>query len=216
MDTLSNEQIRAADLADWRKLGQALHARFAVDLGAAGDFVAAVGRLPGAVDHAPDLRITQGAVDVTVCTRQDGRWVTTSDLELARAISGVAHDQGLTAEPGAVTQLELALDTAHDDVVAPFWAALLTGSTDNRVHDSVFDPTDRVPSLWFQGTDPHEPPRQRWHFDLWLAPEVADGRIAAAVAAGGSVVDDAQAPAFTVLADPDGNRVCVCTSLSRD
>lgn len=93
---------------------------------------------------------------------------------------------------------------------------LLTGSPDNRIYDSVFDPTGRVPGLWFQGTEPHETPRQRWHFDLWLAPEVADERIAAAVAAGGTIVYDAQAPAFTVLADPDGNRVCVCTSLGRD
>ena len=104
-----------------------------------------------------------------------------------------------------MTQLEIALDTAHEDGVAPFWSVLLTGS-----------PTGRVPGLWFQGTEDRETPRQRWHFDLWLAPEVAVERIAAAVAAGGSVIDDTAAPMFTVLADPDGNRVCVCTSLGRD
>jgi 4a-hydroxytetrahydrobiopterin dehydratase len=42
------------------------------------------------------------------------------------------------------------------------------------------------------------------------------GQITAAVAAGGSVVDDSQAPSFTVLADPDGNRVCVCTCFERE
>jgi 4a-hydroxytetrahydrobiopterin dehydratase len=73
----------------------------------------------------------------------------------------------------------------------------------------------RVPSLWFQATDDHETSRQRWHFDLWLAPEVADERIAAAVAAGGSLVDGSSAPSFTVLADPEGNRVCVCTAMGR-
>jgi 4a-hydroxytetrahydrobiopterin dehydratase len=51
---------------------------------------------------------------------------------------------------------------------------------------------------------------------LWLAPEAAEERIAAAVAAGGSVVYDSEAPTYTVLADPDGNRVCVCTSLGRN
>ncbi|MDF9278258.1 4a-hydroxytetrahydrobiopterin dehydratase, partial [Arthrobacter sp. EH-1B-1] len=35
------------------------------------------------------------------------------------------------------------------------------------------------------------------------------------VAAGGAVVDEAQAPSFTVLADGEGNRACVCTVLSR-
>jgi 4a-hydroxytetrahydrobiopterin dehydratase len=114
-----------------------------------------------------------------------------------------------------VTQIELALDTPDDARVAPFWAALLTGSPDNNIYDSVFDPTGRVPSVWFQGTGEHETPRQRWHFDLWLDPAIADERIAGAVAAGGSVVYDDEAPSFTVLADPDGNRVCVCTYLER-
>ncbi|MHB8457747.1 MAG: VOC family protein, partial [Acidimicrobiales bacterium] len=107
------------------------------------------------------------------------------------------------------------LDTAGEDSVGPFWSVLLTGSPDNKIYDSVFDPTGRVPGLWFQGTDAHETPRQRWHFDLWLAPEVAEARIAAAVATGGTVVDDSEAPSFTVLADPDGNRVCVCTASGR-
>jgi 4a-hydroxytetrahydrobiopterin dehydratase len=98
----------------------------------------------------------------------------------------------------------------------PFWSALFTGDPGNTAEDTIFDPTNRVPNLWFQATDPHETPRQRWHPDLWLAPEVAGDRIAAAVAAGGTVVDTPHAPSFTVLADPDGNKVCVCTALSRD
>ena len=53
------------------------------------------------------------------------------------------------------------------------------------------------------------------HIDLWVAPEVADARIAAAIAAGGTVVDDSEAPSFTVLADLEGNKVCVCTFLDR-
>ncbi|MGH3371535.1 MAG: VOC family protein, partial [Nocardioidaceae bacterium] len=35
------------------------------------------------------------------------------------------------------------------------------------------------------------------------------------VAAGGRVVDDENAPSFVVLADPEGNRACVCTCLDR-
>ena len=83
------------------------------------------------------------------------------------------------------------------------------------MRDTVFDPTGQLPSIWFQGTEPHEVPRQRFHLDLWLAPEVAAARITAAVAAGGTVVDDSEAPSFTILADPDGNKVCVCTHLDR-
>ena len=117
--------------------------------------------------------------------------------------------------PAEVSQVELALDTADNGRLAPFWAALLTGDAGAVVHDTVFDPTGQLPSMWFQGTEPHEPPRQRWHLDVWVAPEAAEARIAAAVAAGGTVVDDSEAPSFTVLADPDGNKVCVCTYLDR-
>jgi 4a-hydroxytetrahydrobiopterin dehydratase len=216
VDKLSTQEITDAALADWRKLAQALHARYRIaDLNAGAAFVTAVAATAKAAGHSPDLKLTSGVVDVSLCTHEDGLWVTQKDLDLAQQISEIARQQGLTPEPTAVTQLELALDTANEARVAPFWSALLTGSPDNRIYDSVFDPTSRVPSLWFQGTDEHEPPRQRWHFDLWLAPEVADERIAAAVASGGSVVNDSEAPSFTVLADPDGNKVCVCTSLER-
>jgi 4a-hydroxytetrahydrobiopterin dehydratase len=44
---------------------------------------------------------------------------------------------------------------------------------------------------------------------------VVAGRIEAALAAGGTVVDDSQAPSYTVLADPQGNKVCLCTYLDR-
>ncbi|WP_210591039.1 VOC family protein [Streptomyces sp. GESEQ-35] len=223
METLSNPEIRraiASGLGDWRKLAQPIAARYRVaGLAGAAAFVAAVAEVPVSAGQEPEIRVGRGFVDVALSTvdgRAGGRWVTPDDLELARAISGVARVQGLTAVPGEVAQLELALDTADDKLVGPFWSALLTGEAGHVVGDTVLDPSNRVPSLWFQGTDPHESPRQRWHLDLWLAPEVADARIAAAVAAGGEVVDGSQAPSFTVLADPDGNRVCVCTALDRE
>jgi 4a-hydroxytetrahydrobiopterin dehydratase len=215
-EKLTDQHIRDAGLADWRKLAQALYARYLTpDYVAAAGFVAAVAQLAGSNGRHPDLRVTHGCVDISLCTHEDGLWVTQKDIDLARSISEIAHRQELAAAPTAVTQLEIALDTPHEDRIAPFWSVLLTGSADNRIYDSVFDPTGRVPALWFQGTDEHENPRQRWHFDLWLAPEVATERIAAAVAAGGRIVDESGAPSFTVLADHDGNRVCVCTSLGR-
>src|SRR4029453_5282648 len=121
------------------------------------------------------------------------------------------------ADPASITTIELALDTAHAGTIAPVWAALLTGSTDAQgrgtIGDDVRDATERVPILWFQDTDEHETPRQRFHVDVWVAPEVAEQRIAAAIAAGGIVVDDSQAPSSTVIADPDGNKACVSTML---
>ncbi|MBG6217603.1 4a-hydroxytetrahydrobiopterin dehydratase [Arthrobacter sp. CAN_A6] len=216
MKKLSNQQIIDAGLGDWRKLAQALHARYSIrDYNMAARFLTAVAQAAEADGHHPDLKLTYGVIDVSLCTNEGGLWVTQKDIDMARKISGIARENGLEPAPSAVAQLEMALDTAHEGSVAPFWSVLLTGSSGNRVQDSVFDPAGRVPSLWFQATEDHETPRQRWHFDLWLAPEMADERIAAAVASGGSIVDDTAAPSFTVLADPDGNRVCVCTSLDR-
>ena len=44
----------------------------------------------------------------------------------------------------------------------------------------------------------------------------AESRVAAAIAAGGHLVSDTQAPAFWVVADAEGNEVCVCTWQDRD
>jgi 4a-hydroxytetrahydrobiopterin dehydratase len=216
VERLNNQQILDAGLADWRKLSQPLHTRYLIpNLAQAADFVAAVATVVGRESRHLEMRLAHGVIDLSLCTREDGLWVTQTDIDLARTITAIAHASGLKADPSAVTQLEVGLDTAHEDKVGPFWSVLLTGSSDNKVYDSVFDPTSRLPAIWFQGTGDHDIPRQRWHFDLWLAPEVADERIVAAVSAGGSVVDTAGAPSFTVLADPDGNRVCVCTAMGR-
>jgi 4a-hydroxytetrahydrobiopterin dehydratase len=217
VNRLSTQDVLDAGLDDWRKLAQALHARYRIaDFTAGAAFAAAVAEAAEAAGHHPDLKIISGVVDVSLCTHEDGLWITQRDIDLAEKISQIARQQGLTPEPAVVAQLEIALDTANEDRIAPFWSVLLTGSPDNKIHDSVFDPAGRVPNVWFQSTDERPTPRQRWHFDLWMAPEAAADRITAAVAAGGSVVDDSEAPSFTVLADPDGNRVCICTCLERD
>jgi 4a-hydroxytetrahydrobiopterin dehydratase len=216
VERLNNRQILDAGLVDWRKLAQALHARYSIpNYAAAAAFLAAVAQVAEAEGHHPDLRVTHGVIDISLCTHEDGLWVTQKDIDMARRVSDIARESGLEPRPSEVTQLEIALDTSQEDIAGPFWSVVLTGRPDNKIYHSIFDPTGRVPGLWFQGTDAHETPRQRWHFDLWLAPEVAEERIAAAVAVGGSVVDDSEAPSFTVLADPQGNRVCICTAMGR-
>jgi 4a-hydroxytetrahydrobiopterin dehydratase len=215
MEQLTSRQILDAGLDDWRKLAQALHARFrSGDFVTGLRFVTAVTEAAEAANHHPDVTLTYPFVDLRLISHDVSR-LTQRDLDLARRISEIAREQGLAADPGATTEIELALDTADLAAVGPFWAALLTGSTDALTGDDVVDPNGRVPLLWFQHTDAHETPRQRFHLDLWVPHDVAEERIAAAVAAGGQVVDDAQAPSFVVLADPEGNRVCVCTFLDR-
>lgn len=215
MEKLTIQQILDAQLADWRKLAQALHARFLTgDFVTGLRFVTAVTEAAEKANHHPDVTLTYPTVDVRLMSHDVGA-LTQRDVDLARRISEIASAQEIAAEPGAVAQLELALDTADLAGVGPFWAALLTGRPDSLVGDEVRDPSGRVPILWFQQTDAHETPRQRFHIDLWVPHDVAQERIAAAVAAGGRVVDDEKAPSFVVLADPEGNKACVCTCLDR-
>jgi 4a-hydroxytetrahydrobiopterin dehydratase len=229
MDMLTGAEVSEANLADWRKLGQGLHARYLVDdFGTGVRFVATVSEAGDALGHHPSVTMGDGYVDLklvsddAVYRDNEGNehvveWVTQRDLDLARRITDIAAEQAVKADPASITAIELALDTARAATIAPVWAALLTGNTEAHGHgtigDDIRDATGRVPILWFQDTDEHETPRQRFHIDVWVPPEVADQRVAAAVAAGGIVVDDSQAPSYTVIADQDGNKACVCTTL---
>ncbi|WP_269457614.1 VOC family protein [Auraticoccus monumenti] len=110
------------------------------------------------------------------------------------------------------------MDTSRSAAIAPVWAALLTGRPEAQGHgspsDEVRDPLGRVPNLWFGDADEHEGPRQRFHVEVYVAPEVAGQRIAAALDAGGTVADDSGAPGLTVIADQDGNTGIVCVDTS--
>ena len=139
MDMLMGEQIAAADLTDWRKLAQGLHARYLVDdFGTGARFVAAVGQVGDGLGHHPRVSMGPGHVDLTLVTDdavyrgEDGtrlvvEWVTQQDIDLARSITEIAANRGITADPSAVTMLELGVDTADSATIAPVWAALLTG-----------------------------------------------------------------------------------------
>ncbi len=223
MTMLSGEQINQAHLTDWRKLAQGLHARYVVaDFAAGARLLAAVA---DTVDELGDhLRATvgDGYVDLKLITldavyrdgegsEHDVEWVTQRDIDLAQQITAVAAEHAAKPDTAGITNIELALDTAHEDRVAPFWSALMTGGQEalgrGTLGGDVRDVAGRVPYLWFQETEEHETPRQRFHLDVFVPREHAEARIAAALAAGGVVVSEEDG--FTVLADPDGNKACV-------
>ncbi|MBM7790336.1 VOC family protein [Tenggerimyces flavus] len=230
MDMLKGDQIAGANLTEWRKLAQGLHAHYLVkDFGTGARFVAAVGEAGDRLGHYPRVSIGNGYVDIELVTddaiyRDDEgteyvvEWGTMQDVDLARRITEIAADRELDADPASVSEIELGLDTARSATVAPVWAALLTGSAESQGRgspgDEIRDATVRVPNLWFD--DPGEPEAtgQRLHVEVYVAPEVAEQRIAAVLAAGGTVVDDSDAPGLTVIADQDGNRGVLCVDIS--
>lgn len=213
---LKRSEVAAEGLDDWRVLLGALHARFATGSFATGlELVTAIARAADEANHHPDLDLRYPHVNVTL-TSHDVGGVTARDLRMARTISALAAEQGVAARPSEVQVLEIALDTADRSRTRPFWKAVLgmgdSPSNDNDVVDAAGD----LPNLWFQDSDSSEPDRQRFHLDITVPPEVARERIEAAVAAGGTLVSEDRAPAFVVLADAEGNQVCVCTSEGRD
>ena len=211
----SFSDVAEGGLDDWRMLFRALHARFRTGNFATGlELVARIGEAAEELDHHPDLDLRYPRLDVRLSSHDVGG-VTDRDLELARRISGFAADLGVAADPSGVQVLELALDTPDFTRVKPFWRAVL-GLSDSRDEREIVDSAGTLPTLWFQDTDPHDEPRQRFHLDIRVPPEVARERIAAALAAGGLLVSDERAPAFTVLADSEGNKACVTTGASRD
>lgn len=229
MDMLRGPWIAEARLADWRKLAQGLHARYLVDdFGAAARFVTAVGEAGDALGHHPRVAIGAGFVDLELVSEdaiyRDGEgtehvveWVTQQDLDLAARITEIAAERGHRADPASVSEVELGLETTASGTIAPVWAALLTGDPAAQGRgtpgDEVRDAAARLPNLWF--TDPPDAasaateavsPPQRFHVEVYVAPEAAEQRVAAVLAAGGIIIDDSESPGLTVFADQEGNR----------
>jgi 4a-hydroxytetrahydrobiopterin dehydratase len=150
--------------------------------------------------------------------------VTGRDIRLAHEVSGALAARGLRPTPGAVQALEIAIDALDIGLVRPFWKAI-TGYTDeagSELNAALVDPSGRAPAIWFQQMDvprgriDGQVIRNRIHLDIDVPHEAARARIDAAIAAGGTLLSDAAAPAFWVLADPEGNEACICTWQGRD
>ncbi|MEO6317870.1 MAG: VOC family protein [Acidimicrobiales bacterium] len=209
-DKLTRDQIsEQGGLGDWRVLLHTLQAAFRTGSMAKGiELAARIGAAADEADHHPDLTITYPRVHVLLTTH-DADGLTTRDTDLARSISAIAKELAVAAEPTTVTQIEIAIDALDIAVVKPFWEAVL-GYEPHQDDDSV-DPHGRAPGFWFQQMDAPRPQRNRIHIDVTVPDDVAEARIAAALAAGGTLVSDDEAPSFWILADPEGNEACICT-----
>ncbi len=184
--------------------------------------VAACG--PGADDH---LRIDMrpDRVEFSLQTRALAA-VTARDTELAHRITDALgrlglHPAGATSveSPRPVQMLEMAIDALDIAAIRPFWKTVLAYADEpgqNGPEDAIADPAGQLPTIWFQQMDAPRPQRNRIHFDITVAHDEAEARVQAALAAGGRLVDDSFARSFWVLADAEGNEVCVCTWTDRD
>jgi 4a-hydroxytetrahydrobiopterin dehydratase len=175
-------------------------------------------------DADEHLRIDLRADRVELALQPRGRGITARDAELAQLITTAVQDRlGLQPAPPSgsgrrVQLLEIAIDAMDIPAVRPFWKAVLAyeDEPDGGLAGGLIDPARQLPTVWFQQMDEPRLQRNRIHFDLDVAHDEAPGRIRAALDAGGVLVSDAEARAFWILADVEGNEICICTWQDRD
>ncbi len=219
----------AAAVADdgWSLLLGVLHAGVPVTSLAQAAAVATAAVTACAADADAHLRVDLRPERVELSLQnRSAEAVTPLDVDLCHRVTRSLQELGLAVEapvssPGAhpAQRLEIAIDALDIAAVLPFWRAVM-GYADSpagaEVPNAVVDPAGLGPAIWFQQMDQPRPQRNRIHLDLAVAPEEALGRIRAALDAGGTLVSDAAARAFWVLADPEGNEICICTWQDRD
>ena len=104
--------------------------------------------------------------------------------------------------------VEIAIDTMDADRIRPFWAAVLG----YQEHDgAVVDPLRSDPRSGSSRWTNRAPIAIGSTSTSSVPHDVAEQRVADAIAAGGTLVTDEFARSWWVLADADGNEACVCT-----
>ena len=213
-ESITPRQFHDADgVEDWRVLWSVAFATYRT-----GDFatglrlVDRIGELAEAAGHHPDLNLRYGVLEVRLVTKE--RWsLTDLDLSLARGISSAAKALGVAADPKRTRTWEFALDARDVDKVRTFWCAVLgyelAGDTD------IADPDGLYPPVYVQQMDEMRTGRNRIHIDVGVPHDQAEARVAAALAAGGTLVSDEYAPMWWTLADPEGNEVDLATWVGR-
>jgi 4a-hydroxytetrahydrobiopterin dehydratase len=213
-ERITPRQFQESDgVEDWREVGIGGCACFRTKSFAKGvALVDEIGRLADDMNHHPDVDLQYGTVTVRLFTH-DIMGLSNLDAELARKISDAARALDIEADPAAVQSVQLTMDVLVTDNVRPFWQAVL--GYKEVGDDDLLDPRGRGPGIWFQQMDAPRPQRNRVHVDVFVPNDQAEARVAAALAAGGHVVDDSHAPEWWTLADAEGNEVDVASTFTR-
>ena len=176
--------------------------------GAGVALVDAIGRMLDTEDDHPAVDLRPDGVTVRLGANREGRF-SERDLVLAEQISSAARELGASADLTGLQHIQVAIDALVIPDVLPFWRAVL--GYEQVGDEDLLDPDLAGPPLWFQQMDAPRPQRNRIHVDLYVPHDEAEARVAAAIAAGGRMVNDANAPGWWTLADPEGNEVDVAS-----
>jgi 4a-hydroxytetrahydrobiopterin dehydratase len=198
--------LAAEGVDDWVVLHGGATAVFRVpSLGDAARLADALAQVPGLAGSGALLTMADDRVTVRLnrgAFRLEERHIT-----LALAVSAVAQANGAVSDRAAVQEVQFAIAAQPDAVDVEFWRAVLGYAPWGD--DSAIDPLGHGSTVWLQELNPDKPLRHAMHVDVSLAHEQAAARVAAALAAGGRMVEQPQDPACWILADRAGNKVCI-------
>ena len=167
--------------------------------------VQAVAKVPSFQGSGALLTIADGRL--TVRLSRDLWQLEPQHVDLARAVSAVVREHGAVADRAAVQEVQVAIAAKPDAVDVDFWRAVLGYAP--MADDNAVDPLGHGSTVWMQELDDAKPLRHAMHIDVSVAREHVRARLQAALAAGGRIVDESQAPGHWTLADRAGNRVCI-------
>ena len=200
------EVLAAEDVDDWVVLHGGATAVFRVpSLGEAARLADAIAHVPGLEASGALLTIADDRLSVRLT--RDIWQLEVGHVDLAQAVSATARTHGAIADRTAVHEVQVAIAAKPDAVDVGFWRAVLGYA--RVADDNAIDPLGHSSTVWMQELDADKPLRHAMHVDVSVAREHVEARVAAALAAGGRIVDDADAPKSWILADRAGNRVCV-------
>ena len=201
------EFLAAEDVADWVVLHGGAMAVFRVpSLIEAVRLAEALVRVPG-LDGAGAL-MTASDDQLTVRLTRDIWQLEQRHVHVARKVSAVAVAHGSVADRARAQEVQLAIAAQPATVDVGFWRAVLGYAA--VADDNAVDPLGHGSTVWMQDLDSAKPLRHAMHVDVSVARDQVEERLAAALAAGGRIVDDSSAPENWTLADRAGNRVCIC------
>lgn len=195
---------RAAGVADWRVSGTGPQAVYiAGSLAHAAQLVPAIVAAGERAGIRPDIDLRPEGVVVRVAFGADG--IPSAAPDFAAEVSRAAADLHLAPDPARAQSVGIYVAQHSQSDVRPFFLAALgydaLGDTD------AVDPMRCGPQLAFNPLTGDAPRRGRTHLDVFVPADQAQARVDAAIAAGGRLADDSQAPAFWSLASPDNHGV---------
>lgn len=185
------EFLAAESVDDWVVLHGGATTVFRTEsLGAAVRLAESIAQIPG-LDGSGTL-LTIADTRLTVRLTRDLWQLERQHVELARAVSAVAREHGAIAERASVQEVQLAIAAKPDAVDVGFWRAVLGYAP--MADDNGVDPLGHGSTVWMQAFDEAKPWRHSMHIDVSVAREQIEARLAAALAAGGRIVDESNAP----------------------